>query len=337
MTDLAIGVIGAGGMGARHALNIQHHIVGARVGALYDLDQARASAVAAQCGAPLVAADPFELIQHAAIDAILIVSPDPTHAAFVHECLRQRKPVLCEKPLATSAADALAIVAAECALGRRMVSVGFMRRFDPQHVAVKQALTSGAIGKPFLFKGVHRNPMIPAGFTAPMVVMSSASHDIDSLRWLLEQEISEVYVRGIRTHATLPDVARDLQLYQITLHDGRLATIEVAVAVEYGYEVLAEIIGERGAVATATPVGAYVRSQSAAAFHIPASHLDRFQPAYIAEMHDWVQSIRAERPFNGASAWDGAMAALAADACIESLRSGVPVAVAPPERPELYA
>jgi len=56
----------------------------------------------------------MQLIQDASVDAVVIASPDPTHAEFVHACLQQRKPVLCEKPLATSAADALNIVLSHC-------------------------------------------------------------------------------------------------------------------------------------------------------------------------------------------------------------------------------
>ncbi len=164
MADISIGVIGAGGMGTRHVLNLQHYVKGARVVAIYDLDQERARQVAAECGSATAFSDPMQLIQDAGVDAVVIASPDPTHAAFVHECLRHHKPVLCEKPLATKADEALKIIEAEQALGRRFISVGFMRRFDPQHVAVRQVVAAGEIGRPILFKGVHRNPPGAGGY-----------------------------------------------------------------------------------------------------------------------------------------------------------------------------
>lgn len=336
MTKLGIGVIGAGGMGSRHAMNIHRYITDAHVAAIYDLDQVRAGHIAAECGSAQAFHDPVELIKDASVDAVLIASPDPTHAAFVHECLHYGKPVLCEKPLATTAADALAIVTAEQALGQRRVAVGFMRRFDPQHVAVQQVVASGEIGRPILFKGVHRNAPVPQHLPGAVVITNSAIHDIDSTRWLLGQEISEVYVRGVRTHTSSSDETRDMVLIQMVLNGGCLATVETSVAAEYGYEVSAEIVGERGTAVTLQPDYALVRSRQARSVAIPQSHLDRFQAAFVPELTAWVAAVQTGQPFSGASAWDGYMSLLVSDACIESLRRGVPVAVATPARPDFY-
>jgi myo-inositol 2-dehydrogenase / D-chiro-inositol 1-dehydrogenase len=336
MADIPIGVIGAGGMGTRHVLNLQRHVKGARVVAIYDLDQAGAGQVAAECGSARAFSDPLQLIQDAGIDAVVIASPDPTHAQFVHECLRHRKPVLCEKPLATTADEALEIIEAEQALGRRLIAVGFMRRFDPQHMAVRQVVAAGAIGRPILFKGVHRNPMIPSHLPGEVVVTNSAIHDIDSARWLLGQEITEVYVRGVRTHTSFSDETRDMLLIQMALSGECLATAEVSVAVEYGYEVSAEIVGERGTALTMQPDDVLVRAREARSVAVPRNHLARFQEAYIPELTDWVHSVQTEQAFTGATAWDGYMSLLVTDACIQSLQSGTPVPVPTPERPGLY-
>ena len=336
MADISIGVIGAGGMGSRHAVNLQRHVKGAQVVAIYDLDQARAGQVAEECGSAKAFQDPAQLIQDAGIDAVVIASPDPTHAEFVHACLRHHKPVLCEKPLATKADEALKIIEAEQALGRRFISVGFMRRFDPQHVAVRQVVAAGEIGRPILFKGVHRNPMIPPHLPGEAVVTNSAIHDIDSTRWLLGQEVTEVYVRGVRTHTSFSEETRDMLLLQMALSGECLATAEVSVAVEYGYEVSAEIIGERGTALTMRPGLALVRSQGASSEAVSKNHLARFQEAYIPELTEWVHSVQSGQAFTGATAWDGYMSLLVSDACIQSLHSGTPVLVPTPARPGFY-
>src|SRR3989441_10801119 len=292
MADISIGVIGAGGMGSRHVMNLHRYVKGARVVAIYDLDQARARQVAAECGSAKAFQDPLQLIQDAGVDAVVIASPDPTHAEFVHECLRHHKSVLCEKPLATTADEALKIIEAEQALGRRLIAVGFMRRFDPQHVAVRQVVTAGEIGRPILFKGVHRNPMIPPHLPGEFVVTNSAIHDIDSARWLLGQEITEVYVRGVRTHTSFSNETRDMVLIQMALSGECLATAEVSVAVEYGYEVSAEIVGERGTAVTMQPGLALVRSREARSVAVPKDFLTRFQQAYLLELTEWVHSVQ---------------------------------------------
>jgi myo-inositol 2-dehydrogenase / D-chiro-inositol 1-dehydrogenase len=336
MPDISIGVIGAGGMGSRHVMNLHRSVKGARVVAIYDLDQVRARQVAADCGTARAFSDPLQLIQDADVDAVVIASPDPTHAEFVYACLRQHKPVLCEKPLATTAAEAFKIIEAEQAMGRRLVSVGFMRRFDPQHVAVRQAVRAGQVGRPILFKGVHRNPMILPYLPGGGVVTNSAIHDIDATRWLLEQEITEVYVRGVRTHSSFVEETQDMLLLQMTLSGDCLATAEVSVAVEYGYEVSAEIVGERGSVQTAQPADVLVRSQGACLVTVPKDHLTRFAHAYIPELTEWVHSLQSGQAFSGANAWDGSMSLLVTDACLQSLQSGMPVPVSTPERPPLY-
>src|SRR5215471_20123488 len=124
LADISIGVIGAGGMGSRHVLNVQRYVKGAHVVAVSDLDQARAKQVAEECGGVQAFSDPVQLIRDADVAAVVIASPDPTHAEFVQECSRAHKPVLCEKPLATTAEAALSIVEEEQTLGRRLVSVG---------------------------------------------------------------------------------------------------------------------------------------------------------------------------------------------------------------------
>jgi myo-inositol 2-dehydrogenase/D-chiro-inositol 1-dehydrogenase len=333
---LAVGLIGVGGMGTRHALNLHHYIAAARVAALYDLDVNRAREAAAACGAAEVFDDPLRLIQADDVDAVLIASPDATHADFVLECIRCRKPVLCEKPLATSTAEAVKVVEAECALGRRLVSVGFMRRFDPQHVAVRQAVEAGQIGRTIVFKGVHRNAMIPPYVTGDAIITNSAGHDIDSARWLLGQEVTEVYVRGVRTRPSFSAETVDLLLMQMLLSGDRLATIEVFVAAEYGYEVSAEIVGERGAAVTTPPGDAVVRSRGTRSVGVPQDWLARFQDAYVAELTQWVRAAQAQQPFAGANAWDGYMSLLVADACIRSLHDGTPIVVPTPVRPGLY-
>ncbi|MFQ5436365.1 MAG: Gfo/Idh/MocA family oxidoreductase, partial [Anaerolineae bacterium] len=233
------------------------------------------------------------------------------------------------------AADAGRIVAAEAAVGRQLVAVGFMRRYDPQHVAVKQAIESGIMGRPVLFRGVHRNADVPPHFAADLIINGSAVHDIDSARWLLGQEIETVYARGIRTAMSLPEDVCDLVLLQLSLSGNTLATIEVYVTAGYGYEVQAEVVGERGTAVTMQPDHIALRVKSRRSHPVPADWLTRFQDAYVAELNQWALALCGQ-PFRGASAWDGYLSLLAADASLKSLRSGEPEPVSCPAVPDLY-
>ncbi len=333
--QLAVGVIGTGGMGSMHAENLHARVANARLAAVSDVDIARAGEIAERYGSVAVFGEAVELIRDEEIEAVVISSPDQTHAPLVLECLKNRKPVLCEKPLADSADAALEILEAEVELGRKLVQVGFMRHYDPQHVAVKEEVASGAVGTPVVFKGWHRNADQNPGITSEWVVINATIHDIDSARWFIGEEIEEVYVRGMNTAPKLGEDVWDVQLIQFSTTGGRMGSIETNVVSGYGYEVGVEIVGESGVVRTAPPSGAVVRRERAASQRIEDGWLERFHTAYVIEVQNWVESLRNGGP-TGPDAWDGYASLVVADACIASLRSGSPQKVARLEMPLLY-
>src|SRR4051794_8079172 len=117
---IAVGVIGSGGMGTRHAETLTLRVPGARVAGVTDLDLSRAEKLAANCGSDvMVFEDEVALIRDDGIDAVTITTPDDAHAGLVMECLQHGKPVFCEKPLATTVEDARGIVEAEVESGRK--------------------------------------------------------------------------------------------------------------------------------------------------------------------------------------------------------------------------
>jgi myo-inositol 2-dehydrogenase/D-chiro-inositol 1-dehydrogenase len=322
-------------MGGTHAENLYARVVGARLAAVMDVDQARAAEVAARCGSARVFQDLVQLIGDDAVDAVVIASPDETHAEMVLECLRVEKPVLCEKPLATKLADAQKVIDAEVALGRKLVQVGFMRRYDPQHLGVKQAIDSGVIGRPILFRGWHRSITVPKGISNETILVNSAIHDFDSARWFLGQEIEEVYVRGTNTEPALGGDVLDLQLIQMSLAGGCLATIEVYETATYGYEVGVEIVGDRGAVLIGTSPEPVIRHDRAKVQRVESGWLERFATAYVTELQAWIDSLKGIG-LAGPDAWDGYASLLAAEGCQESLRSGLPHRLLVSHPPSLY-
>jgi myo-inositol 2-dehydrogenase/D-chiro-inositol 1-dehydrogenase len=322
-------------MGGRHARNLHGKVVGARVAGVCDVDLYQMERVARDCGSARTYREPHQLIEDEQIEAVLIASPDETHVDFVLACLRVGKPVLCEKPLANTAAEARRVLEAEVSLGRKLVSLGFMRRFDPEHLGVYEFVQSGAIGRPVMFKGVHRNASIGIDFPGEAVVSQAAIHDIDSTRWLLGQEIQEVYVRGVQVDHSLKEDVFDLISLHFSLSGDCLASTEVYVSAQYGYEVSAEVLGEKGTVVTCQPDRVVVRGDGERALPVPADWLIRFQEAYVAELENWVHSL-SSGSFAGADAWDGYVSLLVSDACLLSLESGRPEPVVIPERPALY-
>src|ERR671921_1432113 len=332
--QIAVGVVGTGGMGGLHAGILQTEVANARLAAVADLDTERAGKVAEKSGAA-VFGDAVEMIRDQNVEAVLVASPDPTHAPLVKECLSLEKPVLCEKPLADSAEAALEVVEAEVELGRKLVQVGFMRRYDPQHVAVKEAVDAGSVGAPVVFKGWHRVADLDPGIDSEWVVINAMIHDIDSARWFIEEEIEEVYVRGKNTEPKLGEGVCDVQMVQFSTTSGRMGSIETNVVAHYGYEVGVEVVCERGVVRTEMPSRAIVRQDYAASRRITEGWYDRFLTAYVTELQEWVGAAISGVP-TGSEAWEGYASLVVADACLASLRSGAPEKVTKLEVPELY-
>lgn len=217
---LGVGVIGVGRMGGRHARNLAHRVAAAEVVAIADHDSVLADVVATECGGAAVFTDALALINDDAIDAVVIASPDSTHSDLAVACIEAGKPMLCEKPLGVNLDDAKRILRAEVACGRRLVQVGLMRLYDPQHMALKQAIDDGAVGRPLLCRGVHKNRRAPRVRTAVDVIVNSAVHDIHSARWLMADDVTMAYADHIIDLPEQPGSAR-LVLLQLDLQGRR--------------------------------------------------------------------------------------------------------------------
>jgi myo-inositol 2-dehydrogenase/D-chiro-inositol 1-dehydrogenase len=313
---------------------LARQIAGSRVAAVFDVATGRAAEVAASVGAAAhqqagdVVADP-------AVDAVVIASPGSTHAALVLGCLAAGKPVLCEKPLAETAADALKVVRAEADLGRRLVQVGFMRRYDQGYRQVKSTVDSGAVGEPLLLHCVHRNASAPPRFTTEMSLTESVVHEIDAGRWLLGAEFVAATVFAVRPSPLVGAGMRDPQLVLLETASGVLVEVEVFVNCRYGYDVRCEVVGSVGTVSLDLPVTGAVTLAGARSTPVPADWRPRFADAYRRELQDWVDGLAAGRAV-GPSAWDGYAAAAVAEACVTSLHTGTRTAIDLVEQPPLY-
>lgn len=327
MNRLRVGVVGAGAMGAAHVHTLATSVSGAEVTRVYDLDPDRAAAVAVTAGASPAPSE-SAVIESPDVDAVVIAAPDPLHAELTLACLKRGLPVLCEKPLATNAEDARQILDAEAATGRALVQVGFMRRFDSGYLAMRQALIDGDIGEPRLLHCVHRNRSAHPTATSEGIVRNSMIHELDVARWLLGEEIVAIEVRSPHRGEGLADP----QLATLELASGVLVSIEVFVNAGYGYDVRSELVGTAGTVSLEPPVVTSMRQAGRDAAPVAPDFVARFGEAYRAQLTAWVDAAAAGR-VAGATAWDGYVAGLVADAGVASLLSGERMPVELPARP----
>lgn len=322
---LSVGVIGLGVMGAEHLRLLRDETAGVEVTAICDADAGR-TALLAQ-GAEVYAA-PFALIASDKVEAVVIASPDATHAGLALACIAAKKPALCEKPLATSADEALQIVEAEVALGRRLLQIGYMRRFDPAYTEMKRTADAGEIGDPVLLHNVHRNATAPDWFTGPMAVTNSFVHEIDISRWLLDCEMHTAIV-----HAA---PGGDPLLITMETDKGAVVSTEVFMNARYGYHVHAQMVGRIGTVQMVQPSVIVTNNALHHGHSYPENWVPRFRDAYRVQMNAWVRSIETGRP-TGASAWDGYVATSVAEQVVTALQTTSKVTLRLGARPGLYA
>jgi myo-inositol 2-dehydrogenase / D-chiro-inositol 1-dehydrogenase len=236
--------------------------------------------------------------------------------------------VLCEKPLATTAAEALRVVQAEAALGRRLIQVGYMRRFDPGYQEMKRAKDDGLIGVTVLLHNIHRNAQAPEWFTGPMAITNSFVHEIDISRWLTGSEM-------VSAHVTSGPNGDPLMITMRTDRDEIIST-EVHMNATYGYHVHAELVGRLGTVAMAPPSNTTRNNDRLGGISYPENWLPRFADAYRRQLTAWISGMTTG-DYAGASAWDGYMASAVAEQIVAGLHDSRPTTLKYAERPALYA
>ncbi|HMS96808.1 MAG TPA: Gfo/Idh/MocA family oxidoreductase [Tabrizicola sp.] len=329
-----LAVIGAGLMGTDHAKIVAEDLPGARLQVVCDMDQARAAKVAGTYGAE-VASDPEAVIARADVDAVIIASPDFTHAPLSLACIRAGKRVLCEKPLSQSSAECLTVIEAEQAAGARFVQLGFMRRHDEAYVQMKAALDQGRLGRALMMHNFHRNVATPASdFTGAMAITNSAPHEFDVVRHVLGTEYATISAtQPKRSDALVAPVCMTLETV-----DGQIVTIEINNNAAYGYDVRAELVGEAASIAL-NPV-AYTRLDAglSTGTAYDADWRGRYYQAYVRQNRAFLRFVHTgEFPEIASSAWDGYASSIVAEAGVRALATGQKTPVTLIAKPELYA
>jgi myo-inositol 2-dehydrogenase/D-chiro-inositol 1-dehydrogenase len=322
---LSIAVIGAGRIGQIHARNVADN-PRARLAGVADIDAGAAAWLAQACGSHAIS---MQTAYEA--DAVMICSPTSTHAGLIERGAAARRPVFCEKPIDLDAVRVRACLAAVRRAGTPLM-VGFNRRFDPHFATLKRRLDAGEIGKLELLSIISKDPAPPPAdyiATSGGMFRDMAIHDLDMARFLLGEEIAEVFAAASSLVDPAIGAAGDVDTAIVTLRaaSGVLCQISNSRRATYGYDQRIEAHGERGLLrarnVTATTVelanGAGFISEPALPFF-----LERYAAAYRAELDTFIDAVTTgtvPKP----DGEDGLRAQLLADAATESARTHQPV------------
>ena len=310
MSVKRVAVLGAGGMGRFHAET------------LMSLPGVELAAVADPFPHPDLEGYGVEIMTDVEAcattgwDGVVIASPDDTHADLTLLALDAGSRVLCEKPLSHNLDGARAVVEAEARFAKRWVQVGFMREVDPAHLALAEELAK--LGDLQYLRCSHRNtnaePRPPE-----VVVVNSLIHDLHTVRWL-GGDITSVDARVTPRPGGLDHV-----LLVLSLASGATATVEFSDDT-YAYEVEVEATAAGGMVTTSAPQRPRLRVNGDHRTPIGDDWFGWFADAYRVQDRQWVESLSHDEA-SGPSAADGLAAQIAAEATIESITTGVPVAI----------
>jgi predicted dehydrogenase len=197
---LQVGIVGAGAW-ARAA-----HIPGfqtcpeAELVAICDVDRERATQVARETGIPRSYASAAEMVAAERLDLVSVVTPDDCHRADVEAALGAGAHVLCEKPLATTVADAHALADLAAASGVQ-TKVGFAMRYAPAMLRLRELVAGGDIGTPqhlqaFQQNGQFLDPAAPFHWkmdrerTGGGASVEYGIHTLDLARWIMGEAAS---------------------------------------------------------------------------------------------------------------------------------------------------
>jgi myo-inositol 2-dehydrogenase/D-chiro-inositol 1-dehydrogenase len=313
IAPVRLALIGLGNMGMEHLAIFTSLQPQAQITALADSHVPFVERAAAQVPTAAVFHDPLDCVNNADVDAVVVATADDTHHEIVQACIARDLFVLCEKPLTTSADQSLQLVNAERATGRRLVQVGYMRRYDADYQNLYRVLQSGHVGEPVLITQHHRNPLAVITFDEQQLITSSASHDIDVFRWLCGEDISTVSAIAKRSR----DGSTVFVVLTLTSQSGVLGVMELGRGPRLHYDIGCDILGSSGALTLASP------NDSAA---LPEAWMQRFHRAYRSQDAAWLAAVAAES-ITGASTYDGYATNVVIDAALASLASGRPHSV----------
>ncbi|MBG0564617.1 Gfo/Idh/MocA family oxidoreductase [Actinoplanes aureus] len=316
---MRVGVIGLGRIGARHAATLLD-LPGVDSVVVTDAVPATIERVSADLDVE-TAATPSALLG-ANVDGVVIAAATGAHAELIGAAVQAGVPVFCEKPVAGTVEEAVAVQ--QRVRGRGVpVQIGFNRRFDPGVVAARRAVLSGVLGRLHTVRSTTMDPAPPpATYLAASggIFRDCAVHDFDVIRYVTGREVTEVYAAGdADTVSTL-----------LTLDDGAVAVVSNTRYNGAGYDVRLELHGSRASVAAGWDDRMPMRSTEPGA-RIPAAEpyrffLDRFAAAYRAELAAFLEVIAGARR-SPCTITDGVEAARIAEACDRSLDEHRPVAL----------
>jgi len=297
-----VGLIGAGRIGRLHAEHLAFRIPGANLVAVSDIVVEAAQKCAAEFGISTATQDRRAIMENPDIEAVVICSSTDTHAQMIEEAAATGKHIFCEKPIDFDLARIDRALAAVEGAGVKL-QIGFNRRFDPSFRRVRELVAAGKIGQPHILHIISRDPAPPPIEYVKVsggIFLDMTIHDFDMARYLIGNEVEEVYAAGGVMVDQEIGRAGDIDTTVITLRfeNGVIGTIDNSRQAIYGYDQRVEVFGTGGCVSADNnyPNTAVVSNAQSVHRDLPLNFfMERYIASYIAEMETFIACVQQDR------------------------------------------
>jgi myo-inositol 2-dehydrogenase / D-chiro-inositol 1-dehydrogenase len=330
MEAVRLGIVGLGRLGYQHAKNIAFRTRGAELGAYCSVMASELEQASRDFPGAKGYSNYSDMLADKSLDAIFICSPSGLHCQQIEAALEAGYHVFSEKPLGVNVAECKHAEKVVARYSDQVFMLGFMRRYEDSYMRAKQLIDEGKIGTPFMVRAYGLDPesavegAIRFAPTSGGIFLDMAVHDIDLANWFLGGEPKSIYaIGGSFVHpefASFGDCDNACVLMQY--ENGGMAMIYIGRTAAHGYHIETEIIGSKGTLRI-SPVPqkdlVQIFDQSGVVQECVGGFLERFEKAYLSELHEFVNCIR-ERRKPGVRVEDGTLATRIAFAATESYR-----------------
>jgi len=321
-----IALFGLGRIGVMHAQNIYLNN-NCSLQYVFDIDQALAKKIAKKFNSISIKNTRIAYTDKK-VDVIFITTPTSTHIKYIMEAVKFKKTIFCEKPI-----DLNINKINECKKFIKKynpkIQVGFNRRYDPGHYALKKSIQIGEIGKLEKIIITSRDPAPPSMAYLKVsggIFRDMTIHDFDLIRFYLgNDEVKEIFA----TTTNLSDLRikkindYELAMCLIKSEKGVICMINNSRHCSYGYDQRVEVFGSKGMVISGNrrdyASEKFLGSKTAIKRPLLNFFIDRYEKAYQLQLNDLVYLVQ-KRKNPRASFEEGRKAIIIANAAYKSLR-----------------